>query len=296
MSWIRKNVSKGDSQTKYAYNLSQHIKKNNPLNTTATTSLNIIATTSLNIIATTSLNTTATNSLKTTVISTLNTDTITKIKHQIKDDRCLDYIDAILYINLEHRKDRNEHCLNEIKKIDPTLSKTHRIDAVSNNSNGALGCSLSHIKALELFIKNPSWNNILVLEDDFTFVSDNIEDINKSIIYLLKNMSQFDILLLGVGINDLQTDTIDDELILKVNSSQTASGYIVTRKYVYTLLANYIKSSNKMKKYGKHSDWCLDQFWKRLMPISNWYTLKDRIAYQYANYSDIENAYHNYKC
>ena len=296
MSWIRKNVSKGDSQTKYAYNLSQHIKKNNPLNTTATTSLNTMATTSLNTTATTSLNTTTTNSLKPTVISTLNTDTITKIKHKIKDDRCLDYIDAILYINLEHRKDRDEHCLNEIKKIDPTLSKTHRIDAVSNKSNGALGCSLSHIKALELFIKNPSWNNILVLEDDFTFVSDNIENINKSILYLLKNMSQFDILLLGVGIDDLQTNTTEDELILKVNSSQTTSGYIVTRKYVYTLLANYIKSSNKMKKYGKHTNWCLDQFWKRLMPIGNWYTLKDRIAYQYGNYSDIENAYNDYKC
>jgi hypothetical protein len=51
-----------------------------------------------------------------------------------------------------------------------------------------------------------------------------------------------------------------------------------------------------MKKYGKHTNWCLDQFWKRLMPIGNWYTLKDRIAYQYGNYSDIENAYNDYKC
>ena len=291
MSWVRNNISRESNRSKYVYNHSQNINKIeagqistnkntivNPINTTTTTA------------------TTATKSLNTTVISSLNLDTITKIKQQIKDNSCLDYIDAILYINLEHRKDRDEHCLNEIKKIDPALSKTHRIDAVSNKSNGALGCSLSHIKALEIFIKNPSWNNIMVLEDDFTFISNNTKDINKSIIYLLKNMSQFDILLLGVGIDDLQTDTTEDELILKVNSSQTTSGYIVTRRYVYTLLANYIKSSNKMKKYGKHSDWCLDQFWKRLMPISNWYTLKDRIAYQYANYSDIENAYHNYKC
>ena len=31
---------------------------------------------------------------------------------------CLQYIDAILYINLEHRTDRKQHILNEIKKID----------------------------------------------------------------------------------------------------------------------------------------------------------------------------------
>ena len=56
----------------------------------------------------------------------INTDT----KRQI-----IDHIDAILYINLEHRPDRNEHCLNEIRKIDPLLTKTHRINAVYNNQN-----------------------------------------------------------------------------------------------------------------------------------------------------------------
>ena len=35
----------------------------------------------------------------------------------------IDKIDAILYINLEHRTDRKEHILNEIKKIDPILQK-----------------------------------------------------------------------------------------------------------------------------------------------------------------------------
>ena len=72
----------------------------------------------------------------------------------------IECIDAILYINLEHRPDRNEHCLNEIRKIDPLLTKTHRIDAVCNKSNGALGCTLSHIKALQLFLDNKC-NNLL---------------------------------------------------------------------------------------------------------------------------------------
>ena len=209
---------------------------------------------------------------------------------------CLENIDAILYINLDHRTDRNEHCLNEIKKIDPTLSKTHRINACKIGSNGALGCSLSHIKALELFIKNPEWNNIMILEDDFTFTYENPNDIHILINYLFVNVPNFDVLLLGVGIGDLKIEPTDNELIFKVNSSQTTSGYIVSRKYLYTLLANYRKSSNKMIKFGKVPQWCLDMFWKRLMPFSNWYTLKNRLGYQYVNYSDIEQGTKNYGC
>ena len=67
---------------------------------------------------------------------------------------CLSHIDAILYINLDHRSDRMEHVLGEIRKIDPTLSKSHRISAEYVPEHGALGCTKSHIKALHLFMKS----------------------------------------------------------------------------------------------------------------------------------------------
>ena len=84
---------------------------------------------------------------------------------------CLPHIDAIFYINLDHRSDRKEHILQEIRKIDPTLSKTHRIQAEYVPDHGALGCTKSHIKAFQLFMEHPEWKNCLILEDDFTFVS-----------------------------------------------------------------------------------------------------------------------------
>jgi len=37
------------------------------------------------------------------------------------------HIDAIIYINLEHRTDRNEHVLHEIHKLCTDDSKIHRI-------------------------------------------------------------------------------------------------------------------------------------------------------------------------
>ena len=87
----------------------------------------------------------------------INTKKIDSKRDDTKRDnskKFIDNIDAILYINLEHRPDRNDHCLNEIRKIDPLLTKTHRIDAILNKINGALGCTLSHIKALQLFLDN----------------------------------------------------------------------------------------------------------------------------------------------
>ena len=208
----------------------------------------------------------------------------------------IDWIDAILYINLEHRHDRNEHCLNEIRKIDPLLKKTHRIDAVCNKSNGALGCTLSHIKAIKLFLDNLAWNTCIIFEDDFTFTSNDINNINNSLLYLFDNSDEFDVLLLGVGVTDFKTVSTKSSYINKVESSQTASGYILTKKYANTLLSNFITSSNNMIKLGWDSKWCHDQYWKHLMPSANWYTLKDRIGYQYSNYSDIENVNTDYKC
>jgi GR25 family glycosyltransferase involved in LPS biosynthesis len=218
------------------------------------------------------------------------------IKHvNISNKLAIDYIDAILYINLEHRKDRNEHCLNEIKKIDPYLSKVHRINAVYNKDNGALGCSLSHINALTLFIKNSSWNNCLILEDDFTFISQNSFEINNNLVYLFENCDNFDVLLLAIGKDNLEYKQYKDH-IHKIYSAQTASGYVVNKKYAYTLLANYTTSSNNMKVNGWKSEWCLDQYWKKIMPFSNWYSFKNRIGFQYNNYSDIECKNIDYGC
>lgn len=210
------------------------------------------------------------------------------------ESSCLKYIDAILYINLEHRTDRNEHILNEIKKIDPTLSKTHRIDAIYNN-DGGLGCSLSHIKAIELY-KNNSWNNVLILEDDFTFLSNDSDEIHKSINYLFTNVPNYDVFLLSSGLEDFKYIDTNITQIKKVISSQTTSSYILNRKYIDKLLNNFIESSESIKREGRLRKNCLDQHWKLLMTADNWYTLNNRLGVQYESYSDIEKKLVNYNC
>ena len=79
----------------------------------------------------------------------------------------MEKVDQIYYINLEHRTDRKEHIENEIKKIDPNLKKTTRIEAIKHKQGG-IGCGMSHIKVLEDAIEK-NYHNIIVLEDDFKF-------------------------------------------------------------------------------------------------------------------------------
>jgi len=208
---------------------------------------------------------------------------------------CLPYIDAILYINLDHRSDRKEHVLQEIRKIDPTLSKTHRIKAEYVPEHGALGCTKSHIKAFHLFTEHPEWKNCLILEDDFTFVS-HLEEVNQQIVDLFQGCPAYDVLMLAHGLYSFSTEPTSSPLVQRILCAQTASGYILHRDYLPVLLHNFQESCQNLEKNGKSSWGCLDMHWKQLQPQGKWFAYHTRVGYQYECYSDIEKYVTNYKC
>ena len=70
-----------------------------------------------------------------------------------------------LFINLEHRTDRLQHALDEFKKLG---INSERVNAVKMK-NGAIGCTMSHIKCIEL-AKSRDWEQVFICEDDITFL------------------------------------------------------------------------------------------------------------------------------
>jgi len=202
-------------------------------------------------------------------------------------------IDAILYINLEHRVDRKEHMLHEINKLGKDVSCIHRIDAVKRDP-GALGCSLSHIKALQYALEHPEWKTILVLEDDFTFHSNQTDEIIKAIDELC-HYAPFDICQLSYNPTGVFTDT-NVPHIKKIVRAGTTSSYLITRAYLPVLLQNVIESSSDMNKNGKCHQNCIDVYWNLLQHHDNWYCPFPAIGYQYDNYSDIEQCHTAYGC
>ena len=192
----------------------------------------------------------------------------------------MENIDVIFYINLEQRKDRDDHFKEEIQKLCRDTSKIRRVDAVYND-NGALGCTYSHINAIKEFEMNASWNTCIIFEDDFTFSEDDIDINNYKLSVFLTENKNWDIISLSYNPLCFITEDTDMECIKKVLNTQTSSGYCLNKSFALTLKNNFIE--------GILGNYALDVYWKRLQPISNWFATVPAMGYQYESYSDIEH-------
>jgi glycosyl transferase family 25 len=202
-----------------------------------------------------------------------------------------DKIDIVYYINLNYRTDRKESFLNEMKKIKFPEEKISRFQAIKND-RGEIGCSRSHIEVLKQFI-NSNHNNCIIFEDDFMFQA-SPEKVKSSFTQLFNNNIDYDVVMLaGNTINNTPTNL---DFLLKVNNCQTASGYIVSKKFAQTLLDNYIEGEKLLSSHDRsyYPVYAIDQYWKRLQPNSKWYIFNPSLGKQIGSYSDIEKGYVNY--
>ena len=190
------------------------------------------------------------------------------------------------YINLESRPDRQIHVEKELKIIDV---KADRFNAIKL-PNGALGCSMSHLKCIELAKEN-NWDHVLIVEDDIQFLNHElfINQINK-FFSLHKN---WDVVLIAG--NNVPPHKIIDDTCVKVLSCQTTTGYIV-KKHYYDILINNIRNgiTNLIKEPTKHFFYAIDKYWFRLQQQDNWFLITPLTVTQREDYSDIEKRPTNY--
>lgn len=186
-----------------------------------------------------------------------------------------------LFINLEHRTDRFSHVIKQLASLN---IKGNRLNAVRLN-NGALGCTISHIKCLEL-AKDNNWEHVFICEDDILFTNPTLLLNNIDLFYKNKDIN-WDVLIIG-GNNCPPYTTIADYCI-KVSACQTTTGYIVKKHYYDTLLKNFKESANNLlKNPGQKKLYALDMYWKQLQKIDNWYMITPVTVIQKEDYSDIE--------
>ena len=201
----------------------------------------------------------------------------------------LEDIKHIFYINLEHRIDRKLHVENELTKIG--LTNFTRFNAIKM-PNGALGCSMSHLKCIQLAKEN-EWPHVLIVEDDIEFLDQNtfINQANK----FLQTIDKWDVLLLA-GNNILPYKTIDNnDSCVKVSGCLTTTGYLVSSHYYDKLIQN-IKMGITffMRRPQQKKLYAIDVFWKPLQEVDNWYLLTPLTVIQMEDYSDIEQKKINY--
>ena len=201
----------------------------------------------------------------------------------------LNEFDKIIYINLEHRKDRKKELLSELKKLNVDKKKIKRIPAHYYTFNGHIGCVLSHIDALEYALKN-EFEKVLILEDDATFI-DNVEFINSYIQFFFHTVKDWDVFLLGGKI--YKREKTKYPYIYRVTNSICAHAYLINKTYIPTLLKEFKRAFNGLEKIHyffdkKNNTFALDRAWAKLQKKDRWYMGKIVIASQRNSYSDIE--------
>jgi len=190
-------------------------------------------------------------------------------------------VEHVVYINLDERVDRNKEIQRELLSVFP-IKKIQRFSAI-RNSNGGIGCTLSHIAVLEM-AKKENWANVMIVEDDFMWA--NREKGFPVLDALLQK--PYDVIVLTGTYIDLNKET------LRLNSCQTTTAYVVAQHYYDTLLANYKEGLLLLQQTGTYTKYALDQYWKLLQPVGHWYCVNPILGFQRPGYSDIEQKVVNY--
>lgn len=194
------------------------------------------------------------------------------------------------YINLDERKDRRAHVETELTKVGFSLQRFNAIKM----TDGAIGCSLSHLKCLETAIKN-KWNHVLICEDDITFLNPEVFKTQLDL-FLKKRASHdcsWDVIILGG--NNFHPYSEVDTTCIQVHRCQTTTGYIVNSHYMRTLADNIRAGVRKLiAEPVKHLLYAIDKYWFILQQRDKWFMIIPATVIQKPDYSDIEKRNTNY--
>lgn len=193
-------------------------------------------------------------------------------------------MDNVVYINLSYRLDRKIHAEAQFSKLGVNAI---RMVAV-NKLDAAIGCTLSHIKCIELAQKN-NWSTVCICEDDILFTDPDL--LTTQLNRFLKSDIKWDVILLGANI---APPFEKNEFYIKVANAQTTTGYIVAQHYYDTLLTNFKEGMNLLLQNPTNKKcYAIDMYWKQLQK-DNWFIMYPLTVAQVASYSDIEGRVVNY--
>ena len=200
----------------------------------------------------------------------------------------MEHIERIMYINLNRRTDRREEIEQELNSMG-LMEKSIRFEAIDRPGKGIVGCTYSHLGCLK-YAREENWKNVLILEDDFTFIVDK-ETFENRLTEIFDTGISYDVCMLSYVLQ--QSRPTEYPFLTKVVEAQTASGYIVHQKFYDALIELYEYYTPILDETMHHWLYANDQIWKKLQPTSEWYCL-DRCGKQRPGYSDNAQCYFDY--
>lgn len=176
----------------------------------------------------------------------------------------LDNFGPIYIINLEKKKDRKRYMQQQLTKFNIKNFKFFK--AIDGNkvdftkliyhkdqiplSNGELGCTISHLKALEHWLKNSNSEYVIVCEDDLSFEtvdywpyswSDYLEEINENVNY---DIIQFTI---------IDNNKVDTTFHKRRIDEWSTSCYLIKRSAAKKLIERHKKNDKYLLYLSRYS-------------------------------------------
>ena len=206
-------------------------------------------------------------------------------------------IDAVLYINLDSRKDRDAEVKAELSRIGVPGHKIHRLSAVKR-SWGALGCALSHVACLQ-FIEKRGWNRTLILEDDAGFEDKDEDRWSTGLRHIGEFMkssgdttldSKWDVIFMGGFVRDPNgPQATEFPTIFRTRNTSCLHAYIVHGHYAKKLREFSETAVQMMMKHPANvKQFLIDNAWNELQAEDRWFISIPTLAYQRESFSDIE--------
>ena len=201
-------------------------------------------------------------------------------------------VDRVIFINLKKRKDRLTRLTRQLKKLGVPNEKIVRLDAIKHEK-GYIGCTQSHIAALEL-ARNNGWERVLILEDDFAFneTQANYDNVNRYFTALPQ--INFQVAFLAANYRRV-TPLNSVDYIVRANYAWCACAYIVNQHYYPTLIGNYHAALDAQLQGGAQAQYALDVQWNSLMQQDLWLGIFPNSGAQRPDKSDIENKIVDYR-
>ena len=203
-----------------------------------------------------------------------------------------EFIDKVVYINLDHREDRRQVMQKFFDDGQIPFEKIERFSAIKHDV-GIIGCAMGHISILKK-AKEQKWKSVLILEDDLQWV--NFEENYKK----LENLKSYDVCMLGGFYIDTHPP--------RIKAAFCTNAYIVSSHYYDTLLANFeyglsqklnkkvsafpiLNVTEKRKRYNEMVDadnlHNVDVYWMKLQQKDNWVGVIEPMIEQVVSFSDI---------
>jgi hypothetical protein len=198
-------------------------------------------------------------------------------------------------INLNHREDRWAAAQENRVRYGYDESRFHRFPAILEKFGG-LGCAKSHMLALANLYARAETEYIMILEDDFRFLSTQDDFENRLSEVAIRDYN-WDVIVLNGTLVKFKSQKI--KTFRHIFECHSGAGYLVKKDYAPKIIEVFLKSIEYLSVYKDvndrnvksflHSKFAIDVLWKQLQWKDKWLIGDPSFGCTEPSHSDIEN-------